>query len=107
MYVSNFLIDGSAFKVAVQNDGVFVKGEQKATFNGIYCCSNTWRHIGEADEGANVIKVVKDGVKHELFFSYTHYRNGRDQLPVSELTLVNLNGGFSPQFPFNYEKSNR
>ena len=107
MYVSNFLLDGSAFKIAVQNHGVFVKGEQKATFNGVYSCSNTWRHIGDVAEGANVIKVINNGKECELFFSFTHWKNGRDQPPISELTVVDLSGGHSPHYPFNYEKSNR
>lgn len=107
MFVAAFLLGGLAYKLAVQNDGIFIKGEQRATFNGIYCCTNTWRHCGTADEGANVVKVVKDGVDYELFFTYTFHRNATNELPISDLTLVYLDGSHSPTYPFNYEKSAR
>ena len=72
MLVSNFLIKNAAFKLAVNDGTIFVKGEQKATFNGVYCCANTWRHCGLTDEGANIVTVNMDGERFELFFTYTH-----------------------------------
>lgn len=100
MLVSNFIIGNATFKLAVNDGAIFVKGEQKATFNGVYCCSNTWRHCGEVDEGANVIRVNKDGNKHKLFFTFTNYKNVAGALPITNLVLCNLDGGHSPEFPF-------
>lgn len=103
MLVSNFMVENATFKLAVQNDTVFVKGEQKATFNGVYCCSNTWRNCAEVDEGANVIKVVKDGFKFELFFTYTKWRNASNELPITDLVVCPSNGDHSPRYPFHFE----
>lgn len=103
MLVSNFIIDNATFKLTVSEHGIFVKGDSRATFNGVYCCANTWRHCGEVDEGSNVIRVNKDGVKRELFFSYTGFKNAQGSLPVSNLTVCNLDGSHSPEFPFHVE----
>lgn len=86
MLVANFVISGIVFKLAVNFEAVYVRGEKQALFFDVYCCQNTWRPLMDVEQGSNVIEFNYNGDCYYLMFDYD-YKHGLNKQPVETLIV--------------------